>query len=244
MNRVIAAVGMLVLCFGSANAADMLARPVYGVTPVLTSVWTWTGCYVGAHVGGGWAHKSWRDLNLGGAEFASHGASGWLGGFQIGCDYQVGGWVVGVEGQAAWAGLFGDSPDLFSGSPPTTTVHSRVDALGALTARFGYAWGPILLFGKGGVALTHDSYWLTDPSVSLPDGILGSADEARWGWTIGAGLEWAFTPNWSLKFEYGYLDFGSLTLTFAFFDGTTELFDIDQQIHTAKVGINYRFSSW
>ena len=83
-----------------------------GVPAVPASVWTWTGCYVGGHVGGGWGHKSWRDVTLGGAEFASHGVTGWLGGFQIGCDYQAGAWVYGVEAQAGWAGLFGDSPDL------------------------------------------------------------------------------------------------------------------------------------
>ena len=247
MKRIIAAsVGVLSLGLGSANAADVptppgVAPPVYGVPAVPASVWTWTGCYVGGHVGGGWSHKSWRDVTLGGAEFASHGVSGWLGGFQIGCDYQVGAWVYGVEAQAGWAGLFGDSPDLFSGAPPTTTVHSRVDALGTLTARIGYAWGPVLLYAKGGVGLTRDSYQLTDPIVPLTDDILASASETRLGWTIGTGLEWAYLPNWSLKLEYGYLDLGSRSVTFTFFGGATELFDIDQHIHTVKVGVNYRF---
>ena len=77
--------------------------------------------------------------------------------------------MYGVEGQGGWAGLFGDSLHLLSGPPPTTTVHSRVDALGTLTARIGYAWGPVLLYAKGGLALTRDSYQLTDPIVPLPD---------------------------------------------------------------------------
>ena len=149
--------------------------------------------------------------------------------------------MYGVEGQGGWAGLFGDSLHLLSGPPPTTTVHSRVDALGTLTARIGYAWGPVLLYAKGGLALTRDSYQLTDPIVPLPDNILASASETRLGWTIGAGLEWAYIPNWSLKLEYGYLDLGSGSVSFSFLGGSAELFDIDQQIHTLKVSMNYQF---
>jgi outer membrane immunogenic protein len=233
MNRMIAAaVGMFTLGLGSANAADMLGRPVYAVPPVLTSVWTWTGCYIGAHVGGGWGRKSLRDVTLGGAEIASTGIDGWLAGFQIGCDYQAGAWVYGVEGQASF--VLGDSS---SDHRLTTIVRSSVDYLGTLAVRVGYAWGPTLLYARGGAALKRDSYRLTDAA----DSPLGSANETPFGWLIGAGFEWAFTPNWSLKFEYSYLDFGSHSVTFTLFDGATERFDIEQHIHTAKVGMNYRF---
>ena len=66
------------------------------------------------------------------------------------------------------------------------------------------------------LGLTRDSYQLTDPIVPLPDNILASASETRLGWTIGAGLEWAYIPNWSLKLEYGYLDLGSRSVSFSF----------------------------
>src|SRR5947207_239651 len=90
---------------GAAMAADM-ARPVYKAPPagVLPVAYDWTGFYVGGHVGYGWAEKDWRDafgLNL------SNRASGFLGGGQVGFNYQINQFVLGVEGDFSWRGING-----------------------------------------------------------------------------------------------------------------------------------------
>ena len=152
---IVASVGMLAFGVTTASGADM-RRPVYQAPPPLPiPIFRWTGCYIGAHVGGGWGHKTWSDPLLGGLEFSSHDVSGWLAGGQIGCDYQAGAVLFGVEGQYSWANLKGDSVDTLSGE--ILSDHTKVEALGTITARLGYVWDRTLLYVKGGTALPATS---------------------------------------------------------------------------------------
>jgi outer membrane immunogenic protein len=89
---------------------------------------------------------------------------------------------------------------------------------------------------KGGGAWVRDEYTITSGGLFFAD-----ADDTQNGWTIGAGLEYGFSPNWSAKVEYNYLDFGTDRVTFVPLAGASFLRDVDQQIHAVKVGINYRF---
>ena len=102
----LASVALAALITAPAIAAD-LRRPVYPppapqptvVIPI--QIWTWTGCYVGGHVGGLWAGKEFVDAAP--AESGNHDVNGWLGGVQAGCDYQFAGrWVIGIQGDYAW----------------------------------------------------------------------------------------------------------------------------------------------
>ena len=102
-----------------------------------------------------------------------------------------------------------------------------------LTGRAGLAFDRWLVYGKGGVAWAHEKYdtnFYTFPGTA-------SLSETRIGWTVGAGVEYAFAPNWSTKLEYNYMDFGTRNVSFAPFRTT----EIDQQIHAVKLGINYKF---
>jgi outer membrane immunogenic protein len=221
------------LSVGAAQAADL---PMVTKAPARIVAQTWTGCYVGVHAGYGWGRKKWADA-LG--EFDAHDVDGALVGGQIGCDYQTGAWVTGLEGQGSWADIKGSGNSVRNA---LQQENDRVDALASITARLGYAMGPHLLYVKGGLAGAHDRYDISAPLLGL--GIIAAADQYRLGWTVGAGWEYMFAPGWSAKLEYMYMDFGNRDVTFLSIAGTPVLGEIDQNIHTVKVGLNYRFTGW
>jgi outer membrane immunogenic protein len=212
---------------GIASAAD-IQRPVYKAPPagVMPVAYDWTGFYVGGHVGYGWADKSWQDgFGLFGL---SHQAKGFLGGGQAGFNYQIGQFVVGVEGDMSWSGMSGSTNALAS------TFNTDVDWTATLTGRLGMAFDRWLVYGKGGAAWARDRYstnFYTFPGTEVTD--------TRLGWTVGAGVEYAFAPQWTAKLEYNYMDFGTRSVSFAPGFST----DIDQQVHAVKFGVNYKFGS-
>jgi outer membrane immunogenic protein len=217
-----------------ASAADMpvKARPMPMVAPVAT----WTGCYIGANVGYGWANKNWQDPQVANFDAGSSTATGGLGGGQIGCDYQTGQFVFGVQGMFDWASLTGNN--LYTGTT-TETLSSKVSSVATLTGRVGYAVQPItLLYIKGGAAWVRDTFTDADPTAPYS----GDAKSTRSGWTLGAGLEYQFAPNWSVFGEYNYMDFGRSTSTLNFNPGTYD-YDIRQNVQALQLGINYRFST-
>ena len=210
---------------GIASAAD-IQRPVYKAPPagVMPVAYDWTGFYVGGHVGYGWADKSWQDSF--GLFGLSHQAKGFLGGGQAGFNYQIGQFVVGVEGDMSWSGMSGSTNALAS------TFNTDVDWTATLTGRLGMAFDRWLVYGKGGAAWARDRYstnFYTFPGTEVTD--------TRLGWTVGAGVEYAFAPQWTAKLEYNYMDFGTRNVSFAPGFST----DIDQQIHAVKLGVNYKF---
>jgi outer membrane immunogenic protein len=216
------ALGLVAYGATSATAADLRARPAYKAEQVsVVPYHSWTGFYIGAHLGGAWAKKDWSENPIG--SIGSHVADGFIGGFQVGYNWQTGPWVFGIEGQFSWGDLTGSH--VFSGD----TFQTKVDALGSVAGRIGYAWDRMMVYGKGGWAYAHDKYTSTAAGgVALSD--------TRSGWMVGLGLEYAFAPNWSVKVEYNYLDFGSESITAAGVTG-----EIDQYVNLVKVGINYRF---
>ena len=210
---------------GVASAAD-IARPVYKAPPAgaLPVSYDWTGFYVGGHVGYGWAQKNWTDGF--GLFDVSHDANGFLGGGQVGVNYQIGQFVLGVEGDFSGTAIKGGT------TLPGAAFNTNVDWTSTLTGRAGVAFDRWLVYGKAGVAWAKDRYstnFYTPGSVELSD--------TRIGWTAGAGVEYAFAPQWSAKLEYNYMDFGSRTVSFAPGFST----DIDQQVHAVKLGVNYKF---
>jgi outer membrane immunogenic protein len=108
------------------------------------------------------------------------------------------------------------------------------------TGQIGYAWNNVLLYAKGGVAVAGDRY----NSFATATGVtFDSATETRTGGTVGAGLEFGFTPNWSLGFEYDHLFLGDRNVNFAL--ATTRAFSrietIKQDVDLFTVRLNYRF---
>jgi opacity protein-like surface antigen len=158
----------------------------------------------------------------------------------VGCDYQFApSWVVGIEGAAAGSTMKGSSiVGLPAGNPDSALVEAKTDFLTSVTARLGYAFDHVLVYGKGGAAMAADRYDVSGSFTGIPFGFTGL--ENRFGWTAGAGMEWAFTPHWSVNVEYDYYGFG--TKTIAMFD-PVNLFlgnvDVKQNIQVVKVGFNF-----
>jgi len=191
-------------------------------------VYNWTGLYVGVHAGGGWGDKDWIFVASGLP--TSHDVDGFLGGGQIGYNFQVDSWVLGIEGQLSWADIDGSSlcPN------PLFTCRTEINWVGTLTGRVGIVLDNMLVYVRAGGAWADEDYTAFGPTVF-------SASSTRSGWTGGLGLEWAFTEFWSAKIDYYYIDFGTDRVNLVNEVGTTDPADVEQTLHIVKVGINYRF---
>jgi outer membrane immunogenic protein len=234
----LAGVALSVLVAGPAMAADLPARgPVYKGPPPVVTYFSWTGCYIGGHVGGLWVQKDWSDADplsvTYGQAIGSHEPSGWLGGAQVGCNYQVGGWVFGLQGDYAWTDANASSGILYN---PLGTISSDVKGLASVTGRVGYAWDRFLGYVKGGGA------WVKDEYTATSFGLIATGSENRSGWTVGIGGEYAFTNNFTGFIEYNYYDFGNKSVTFVDqFGGFFGTADIKETKSVVKVGLNWKF---
>ena len=230
------------------SAADLGARPITKA-PIAAPValYNWSGFYIGGHVGGLWADKDWTDVTppppfipLG-----SHTASGVAAGGQVGFNWQTGAWVFGVEGQFSWTNADSDHGCIVAGAVVLLTCRTEMNWVGTAAGRIGYAFNNVLLYAKGGAAFADEDFLTIPSTTGVALGVQSvalRASDTRTGWMVGGGVEWGFTPNWSAKIEYNFMEFGKDT--FAFVDPVfgTSLIQIDQQVHLVKAGINYRFT--
>ena len=227
MKKILLGAVALAAFAGPAFAADMPAR-TYPTAPAYTApavLYTWTGFYIGGHVGGAFTDGT----NLLGSD------ARFLGGVQGGFDYQfASNWVMGIEAQYSWLGGGTNNGVLFPGG---TLVTGNSDQLGSVTGRLGYTWGPTLLYAKGGYAW-RDNNNLGATVGGVPVAFTTDGNHKD-GYTVGAGLEYMFAPNWSAKAEYQYYNFGKTTFTSGPADIVGTSFRNDE--HTVKVGVNYRF---
>jgi outer membrane immunogenic protein len=234
------------LTASGAMAADLAARPYTKAPAMIAPVYSWTGCYVGGNIGYGWSPTKWTDN---GVEFTSHNADGVVGGGQVGCDYQSGPWVFGIQGMFDAADMKGRGVNRFLDPTGRVIDESKFSWLATLTGRLGYTVQPAtLLYVKGGAAWARANFKeCCEPTVVVFDGLGpladGIADKTRSGWMVGAGLEHMFSPNWSAFIEYDYIGLGRETVRFSPINGAPGPFtyQIDQNIHTVLVGLNYRF---
>jgi len=241
---------------GSASAADIGAPPAYKVPPAVAPVvFSWTGCYVGGHVGYGWGRTNWIPT---GADFSLEfdqtdvDTAGPVVGGQVGCDYQFAGrWVVGIQASFSGAHIDGTGfeQDVFSPAPDTVfeSFYSKTDWIASVTGRLGFApWSrQTLIYAKGGAAWAHDRYIFNEVETCncIPDNGIQNATETRTGWTAGLGFEWAFAPNWSVWVEGNHYDFGTRTVAFSPNEALHAEFErIRQRIEVVTFGVNYRFN--
>jgi len=221
---------------GSALAADL---PFKAAPRPVVEPWSWTGLYVGVHIGGGWFVKE-QTITAGVpiviVNENNYSGSGILGGGQVGINYQMGPWVIGAEAQFSAADLDGKNSCMFA-VVALLNCRTNVDGIGTIAARLGYASDRTLYYVKGGGAWAHDQYTI---SSSITPFQTFRVDDTRWGWMFGAGIEHAFYGNWSGKIEYNFLDLGTDTINFpGLFAtlGVNEAVDTRQRIHLIKAGV-------
>jgi len=231
--------GLTVAAASPALAADLGVAPIYKAAPAPIPVSTWTGCYIGANAGGGSSATTNTSVNKPGTIFGNATDTGAIGGGQVGCDFQTGAWVLGAQGQFDLGHLQGSH---VLPTTPTLTATNTIPWISTATARFGYAvQPPLLLYVRGGGAWTQN-----DLSVNFTvpfAGVAETATDGRFGWIIGAGLEYRFAGNWSAFAEYNYLDFGTKTVSFTPSTpvGAPDILTSRQALQTAVAGVNYRF---
>ena len=231
--------------FGTAPkvfAADLPTKAP--VRKVLAPASGWTGLYIGAHIGGSFLKSDWTNTNPPGigSDDADINVSGFLGGGQIGFNYQIDRIVAGIEADGSWTSVNSTASGCYSAFPllAPQTCKVEADSFATLTGRLGVTWDQTLVYAKGGAAWGHFKYENDCPACLSPN---YSTSETRSGWTMGGGIEYALGNNWSVKAEYDYLDFGTKTLTFTGIPGDTFTQDIANRVQIVQVGANYRFGS-
>jgi opacity protein-like surface antigen len=254
----VAAVAAFAGVAGAANAADMYSPAGGGLkdTPYVAAS-TWTGFYLGAHVGGAWSElknnynytETYYDSSTWGyTDSWKNTDSGVFGGGTVGYNYQTGAFVLGFEADFGGIGFSGNHT-IYGASGYDTYGTKQDSAFYAdVTGRLGYAAGPALFYAKGGWAYLGTGNGFTNAGYSYNGEAWnnGSLD----GWVVGGGIEYMWSPNWSVKAEYLHFDFGKKSVDNAYTTGNkwcytdyAETFSRDFAVDTFKVGINYHFAN-
>jgi outer membrane immunogenic protein len=213
-----------------AFSADM---PVKAPPMAVAPYDPWTGCYIGGNAGGGWGHEIGHFSN--GTQYIDNKPSGFIGGGQLGCDYHSGSRVVGIRGLFDWSSMKDTKGNVFN--PTGFFEHTKISNFGTATARIGALVQPnTLLYVDGGWAWAKYKRFEDDAAGVFQF----SENNNPSGWTIGAGLEWLFAPNWTLFVEYDYLNFGAEAVAHSTGGAPSTIKD---NVNAVLVGLNYRFGS-
>jgi outer membrane immunogenic protein len=241
----LAGAGVAALSLSAANAADMPVK--YRAPP--PPVWTWTGFYVGAHVGGTWGttEAEVNSISVPGLfalngftlPMTSQSSNGFIGGGQIGYNWQSGIVVFGIEGELSGTNAKGTAPCLV-----VFSCKSEQSWMATAAGRLGLADGRDLYYVKGGAAWSHNTY---SANLNLIAGLNTEVSDNRLGWLVGAGIEHAFGGGLSAKLEYDFVDYGSQDYNFplAVLGAPVNVgTKISEYQHVVKVGVNYRFGAY
>ena len=213
MKRMFFVGAALLALTGVAVAADLPPAPSYYKAPAfMPPPFTWTGFYIGVNGGGGFGNSKWDTTN------GFNTSGGFVGG-TIGYNYQIQHVLLGVEGDVDWSGIKGSTGGFSTANTWLSTVRGRV----------GYAADRFLPYITGGGAFGNIN-------ASAPGLAGGSTTNA--GWTVGAGLEFAFYANWSAKAEYLYVSLNKFNCGIGCGAATD---NVSFNANLIRAGINYRF---
>lgn len=210
MIRKLILVAVVGFVSSSALAADLprYSPPMFQPTP---AIFNWSGFYAGLHGGWIWGRSDAGDAN---------GVS--LGG-QLGYNWQGPSGLFGIEVDSAWAGIDSSSSTVFPIIGPVT-ANFKADYEGSARLRLGAPVDNGLYYITGGVAWMHAKLSGSAIGVSVSD------SNTHVGWTVGAGIEYAYSPNWTGRLEYRYTDYGS-----------KDYFNVPMsaQTHMVKLAVNF-----
>jgi outer membrane immunogenic protein len=260
MNKFLfAGIALAAVAAGPALAADLPVRqapPVYAPPPVI-AYYNWTGCYLGLNGGYGWRQNHTIDAVISNGntftDAGTLGVSGGFGGGQVGCNYQAGAAVFGIETDFQGSGMsksVGPTTIVAGGATGTFSASDKVKWFGTLRGRVGYAADRVLLYVTGGLAYANNSFEFTGVDAG-GNSFTFDNSTTKTGYVLGAGIEWAVAGSWTVKAEYQYLNFGSVgPFTVPVLDAggapngvsvTTSSHKADFQ--TIRIGFNYLFNA-
>jgi outer membrane immunogenic protein len=268
------AVALFAIGAAPALAADLPAQTyTKAPTVVPAPVYNWTGFYIGGNAG--WAGSASNNIyntgtDNGGAGLGSalavgaiptslsQGYSGFIGGGQVGYNWQVGSLVYGLEADIDGLSAKGSTTAFFPGAGGgaafSTNFNRELDWLATFRGRIGFTAAPsLLLYGTGGLAVGQTKIGNSficatcgPPAFTEPSTVNQTSNTSA-GWTVGAGAQWMFAPQWSVKAEYLYVDLGrhnsTITYTYAApgaFTSTLTSTARDTE-NIVRVGVNYKF---
>jgi len=225
-----------------ALAADL---PVKAPPPVAAPAASWTGCYIGGNVGGGWSGVKSMDPASSVVEI-DHTISGFVGGGQIGCDYQFATkWVIGIQAMWDWSDVSGDA---HTSRFPPDIISARVRSFDTLTARIGYAvTQTALLYAKFGAGWVDDNftYRCGGSGGFCIAGLNMPFNQTRDAFDAGLGFAWMFSPNWDVFVEYDHMDLQTKLVSFRGLGGAVGVDqNIRQDFNKVLVGLDYRLNPW
>src|ERR1700683_812585 len=230
MKRILWAGAFALVAGGQALSADLpppvAPRAPATYVPTTVPVYNWSGIYIGAN--GGYAvGTSSRNNAAAGLTTGNFNTNGGLAGGTVGGNVQWGAAVLGIEGDWDWSNLNGTSN--IGGCGPG--CQTKANWLSTVRGRAGWAIDRVLLYGTGGAAFAP-------VQAGFNGGPFQSTTQV--GWTAGAGLEFAFAPNWTAKAEYLYADLGSSNCTVDCFGNASVKFTEN----IVRAGINFKFNPW
>ncbi len=241
---------------GQIYAADLPARPYYKAAPI--AYLPWNKCYVG--VTAGYTKSSDTDPSITSTDpnfllsqtlgnvptRLSTDPDGAVVGGTIGCNRQYDRIVLGLETDLTYSSLRNSVAVVQGPAVTTTQFDRRIDAIGTLRGRLGYAFDNTLFYATGGLAYGHVKSFTHIFSAPGNPELIGTEDSWKVGWTIGAGVEHMFAPNWSVKGEYLYYDLGNSNVNLLPAGGAPEfaLISYKNTGHIIRAGLNYHFSTF
>jgi len=226
----------LVAFAGGGLAADLPSAsgpPVF--TPPPSPVFSWAGLYVGAQVGyQGGATRAFFATDPGNAYLGPEtpfNQQGVVAGLHLGYNWQMSQFVFGLEGDIEGSSFSGEKVD-FAAYSFTDTLRTPVE--GSIRGRVGYTVDRALFYATGGSAFESNRYTVVDPYGA------DSATTGRVGWTAGVGVEYAIDPHWSVRAEYRYTNYGTISFPFT---NLAPGYELRQQETDSRVegGVSYKF---
>ena len=235
MKRILVAGAFVLALGGPVLAADLPPpaapppRAPATYVPAPAPYYNWGGIYFGVNGGGIFGNSAWNPPAGFGVGTGNFTTTGFLVGGTLGANFQAGAFVFGVEGDLDWDNLSGSTSGVFCGA--TCTLTTAQNYLGTVRGRVGYAWDRVLFYGTGGGAFGN---------IKATNSLTGGTDNNnKFGWTAGAGIEFAFAQNWTAKAEYLYVSLQNGSCT-ASCGGVAVPVSLNENV--ARIGVNYKFN--
>jgi outer membrane immunogenic protein len=238
MKRILLAGGFALAVGGQALAADLPPAPMppprapATYVPTMAPVYNWAGIYFGANAGYGFGTSNWSGPAGSTGNFST---DGFLGGGTLGFNYMWGPVVLGVEGDGDWTNLKGSASGTGCAALGATGCQTSATWLATVRGRAGYAIDRVLLYATGGGAFGNITATGSTGAAST------TTSSTNFGWTAGAGVEFAFAPNWTIKGEYLYVSLQNGSFSIPTLPVATTG-SVKFQENVVRGGVNFKFA--